>query len=133
MLVALIENPLEVSNPYFLNPSSPPSPCSHPWETVTQAAWRKYPNPISQGVIGTDVVDRKVVDGVLHSHRIVSSKWFIPQWAQRVSKGSICGSGHSGIRNRTVIEETRDRTKVSTAVLCDTDLWPPARASPQDN
>lgn len=73
-----------------LTEDDPPNLClpplySHPWETVTQAAWRKYPNPISQGVIGTDVVERKVVDGVLISHRIVSSKWFIPQWAQRVS------------------------------------------------
>lgn len=59
---------------------------SHPWETVTQAAWRKYPNPISQGVIGTDVIERRVVEGVLHSHRIVSSKWFIPKWAQKVRK-----------------------------------------------
>lgn len=57
---------------------------SHPWETVTQAAWRKYPNPISQGVIGTDVVERQVVDGVLHTHRLVQSKWFIPKWAQKV-------------------------------------------------
>lgn len=59
---------------------------SHPWETVAQAAWRKYPNPMNPAVIGTDVVDRKVVDGVLHTHRLVSSKWGFPGWAQSVSK-----------------------------------------------
>jgi hypothetical protein len=58
---------------------------SHPWETVAQAAWRKYPNPMNPAVIGTDVVDRKVVDGVLHTHRLVSSMWGFPQWAQSVS------------------------------------------------
>ena len=36
---------------------------------VTIGQWQKYPNPINQAVVGTDVVDRKVVDGVLHSHR----------------------------------------------------------------
>lgn len=58
---------------------------SHPWETVATAAWRKYPNPHNPAVIGTDVVERKVVDGVLHTHRLVSSKWGFPRWAQAVS------------------------------------------------
>lgn len=59
---------------------------SHSWETVAQAAWRKYPNPMNPAVIGTDVVERKVVDGVLITHRLVSSKWYFPKWAQAVSK-----------------------------------------------
>ncbi|XP_059617351.1 protein slowmo [Phlebotomus argentipes] len=64
---------------------------NHPWETVTQAAWRKYPNPMNQGVIGTDVVDRKVVNGVLHTHRLVSSKWYFPKWAQKlIGTAKIC-------------------------------------------
>lgn len=58
---------------------------SHPWETVTQAAWRKYPNPMTPSIIGTDVVDRKVVDGVLHTHRLVQSKWYLPKWTHKVS------------------------------------------------
>lgn len=58
--------------------------CSHPWETVAQAAWRKYPNPMNPAVIGTDVVERDIVDGVLHTHRLVSSKWYFPRWAQAV-------------------------------------------------
>jgi len=58
---------------------------SHPWETVTQAAWRKYPNPMNPAVIGTDVIDREVKDGVLFTHRLVSSKWYFPGWARSVS------------------------------------------------
>lgn len=58
---------------------------SHPWETVAQAAWRKYPNPMTPSIIGTDVVERQVVDGVLVTHRLVSSKWYFPRWAQAVS------------------------------------------------
>lgn len=59
---------------------------SHPWETVAQAAWRKYPNPMNPAVIGTDVVERKIVDGVLHTHRLVGSTWYFPRWTQSVSK-----------------------------------------------
>lgn len=58
---------------------------SHPWETVAQAAWRKYPNPMNTAVIGTDVLERRVVNGILHTHRLVSSKWLFPTWAQPVS------------------------------------------------
>uniref|UniRef100_A0A1B6C3K4 PRELI/MSF1 domain-containing protein n=1 Tax=Clastoptera arizonana TaxID=38151 RepID=A0A1B6C3K4_9HEMI len=64
---------------------------NHPWETVAKAAWRKYPNPINPAVIGTDVVERKVVDGVLLTHRLVSSKWGFPTWVQKlVGSPSVC-------------------------------------------
>ncbi|GJQ86130.1 putative PRELI-like family [Trypoxylus dichotomus] len=64
---------------------------NHPWETVATAAWRKYPNPHNPAVIGTDVVERRVVDGVLHTHRLVSSKWYFPRWAQAlIGSAKIC-------------------------------------------
>lgn len=52
---------------------------------MAQAAWRKYPNPMNPAVIGTDVIDRKVINGVLHTHRLVGSTWYFPRWAQSVS------------------------------------------------
>lgn len=58
---------------------------SHSWETVASAAWRKYPNPITPSVLGTDVIDRRVVNGVLHTHRLVSSQWGFPRWTKPVS------------------------------------------------
>ncbi|KAL5281636.1 SLMO2 family protein [Megaselia abdita] len=64
---------------------------NHPWETVTQAAWRKYPNPMTPSIIGTDVVDRKVVDGVLHTHRLVQSKWYLPKWTHKlIGTAKVC-------------------------------------------
>lgn len=53
---------------------------NHPWETVTQAAWQKYPNPMNPAVIGIDVLDRQVKDGVLHTQRLVSTKFGLPSW-----------------------------------------------------
>ncbi|XP_069698308.1 protein slowmo [Periplaneta americana] len=87
---------------------------NHPWETVAQAAWRKYPNPMNPAVIGTDVVDRKVVDGVLHTHRLVSSKWGFPRWAQSiVGSTSVCYASERSEVNpntRHMILKTRNLT-----------------------
>ena len=52
---------------------------------MAQAAWRKYPNPITPSVLGTDVIERNVENGVLHSHRLVSSQWGFPRWTKPVS------------------------------------------------
>jgi len=55
---------------------------NHPWETVAQAAWRKYPNPQNGNVTGLDVLDRKIdSNGILHSHRLMRTEWGLPQWA----------------------------------------------------
>ncbi|XP_065164910.1 protein slowmo [Atheta coriaria] len=73
---------------------------NHPWETVATAAWRKYPNPHNPAVVGTDVVDREVVDGVLHTHRLVSSKWYFPSWAQTIiGNAKICYASEKSLVN----------------------------------
>ena len=47
---------------------------NEPWETVVQAATRKYPNPMNSSVIAVDVVDRNLrPDGVLYSHRLLTT------------------------------------------------------------
>jgi len=64
---------------------------NHSWETVTTGQWQKYPNPHNQAVIGTDVVERKIVDGVLHSHRIISSDWGLAEWVQKlIGANKVC-------------------------------------------
>ncbi len=58
----------------------------HPWETVTTAAWRKYPNPLNPNVVGLDVIDRKVdKKGILKSHRLMRTEWGLPKWVTQVS------------------------------------------------
>ncbi|KAK9504326.1 hypothetical protein O3M35_010686 [Rhynocoris fuscipes] len=87
---------------------------NHPWETVAQAAWRKYPNPMNPAVIGTDVIDRKVVEGVLVTHRLVSSKWGFPRWVQSlIGPANICyASEHSIVdpKTRSMTLKTRNLT-----------------------
>jgi hypothetical protein len=64
---------------------------NHSWEMVSEGQWQKYPNPHNQAVVGTDVVDRRVIDGVLHSSRIISSDWRLADWVQRlIGANKVC-------------------------------------------
>lgn len=87
---------------------------NHPWETVAQAALRKYPNPMNTAVIGTDIIDRQVVNGVLHTHRLVSSKWGFPKWAKAlIGEASVCyASERSEVdpSKRQMVLKTRNLT-----------------------
>ena len=59
--------------------------CRHNWETVVKAAWKKYPNPMNPAVVGIDVLDRYVdKKGVLKSHRLMTTRWGLPEWAKKV-------------------------------------------------
>lgn len=53
----------------------------HPWSTVTQAFWRKYPNDYQSSVYGTDVIERYIdSEGKLHSKRLIISEWNVPSF-----------------------------------------------------
>ncbi|EYC10666.1 hypothetical protein Y032_0054g2486 [Ancylostoma ceylanicum] len=56
----------------------------HDWETVVNAAWRKYPNPMNQGVTGMDVLRQTLQAGKILSERIIQSHFHIPSWATKV-------------------------------------------------
>ncbi|XP_053419481.1 PRELI domain containing protein 3A-like [Nycticebus coucang] len=51
----------------------------HPWDTVAQAATRKYPNLMNPSMVGVDVLDRRVDSrGRLHSLHLLSTEWGLP-------------------------------------------------------
>ncbi len=60
--------------------------CSHPWEVMVEAAYRKYPNPHNPNVRTLDTLERRV-DSVarrLFSHRLFSTMWSIPTVVMKV-------------------------------------------------
>jgi len=57
----------------------------HPWDTVVNAAYRKYPNPISNAVTAIDVVKQEINDGVLRSERLLQSQFHIPSWVTKLT------------------------------------------------
>ncbi|KAI6233055.1 Protein slowmo [Aphelenchoides fujianensis] len=42
----------------------------HPWNTVVNAAYRKYPNPMNGAITGIDVVKQDIDRGVLKTERL---------------------------------------------------------------
>ncbi|XP_030755037.1 protein slowmo [Sitophilus oryzae] len=107
---------------------------NHPWETVATAAWRKYPNPHNPAVIGTDVIERKVVDGVLHTQRLVSSVWYFPKWAQAlIGSAKVCyAAEHSEVNphNRHMILKTINLTFCRHIAVNETLKYIPHPADP---
>lgn len=107
---------------------------NHPWETVAQAAWRKYPNPMNPAVVGIDVVDRKVVNGILVTHRLVSSKWFFPRWAQAlIGTAKICYASEKSEVNpneREMTLKTRNLTFCQYIALDETVKYTPHPSDP---
>ena len=58
--------------------------CSHPWEVMARAAYRKYPNPQNPSVIALDTLERRVSGGKLYSHRLFSTLWNVPPLVLKV-------------------------------------------------
>jgi len=53
----------------------------HPWEMISQAAWRKYPNPTNPNIVAIDVLERKISsNGGLTTERLFTTKFSIPNW-----------------------------------------------------
>lgn len=72
---------------------------NHPWENVVKAALQKYPNPYNPSVIGVDVIDRTIENGILKSHRLMATRWQLPSWINKILGGNrICyASEHSRV------------------------------------
>lgn len=94
----------------------------HPWETVVTAALRKYPNPMNPAVVGLDVVDRHVdKNGVLVSHRLMATKWGMPDFVKRfLHIADVCyGSEHSEVDpvNKKMKLRTRNLTYINNLTI----------------
>merc|ERR1712123_93652 len=98
---------------------------NHNWETVVQGQWQKYPNPHNQAVVGTDVVERKVTEeGVLHSHRIISSDWGLAEWVQQlIGANKVCYASENSIvdpRRRLMEMHSRNLTSSMEGIIVNT-------------
>jgi hypothetical protein len=88
---------------------------NHSWENVVKAALQKYPNPLTPGVIGVDVIDRTILDnGIIKSHRLLMTQWSIAPWIAKLIGGNrTCyASEHSQIdrENKTFSLRSRNLT-----------------------
>ncbi|KAI8491105.1 PRELI domain containing protein 3B-like [Branchiostoma floridae x Branchiostoma belcheri] len=90
----------------------------HPWDTVAQAAWRKYPNPMNPSVVGVDVLDRRVDrEGKLHSHRLLSTEWGLGSFIKKFLPIQMLGGDTCYVSEHSVVDPEK-----KTMVLQSTNL-----------
>jgi len=64
---------------------------NHPFERVTSAFWRKYPNEAASHVKAIDITDRRIDEsGRLITNRIMSCESALPSWIRAAGLPSQC-------------------------------------------
>uniref|UniRef100_A0A3Q0SZV1 PRELI domain containing 3B n=1 Tax=Amphilophus citrinellus TaxID=61819 RepID=A0A3Q0SZV1_AMPCI len=108
---------------------------NHPWETVTNAAMQKYPNPMNPSVFGVDVLNRGVdTEGRLHSTRLLSTEWGLPSLAKSmfgVTRTCTYVQEHSVVDPKEKIFELQS-TNISFTNLVSVDEKLTYKPHPQD-
>lgn len=76
---------------------------AHAWEAVTQASWRKYPNPLSPQVVSVDVLDQHVdpSTGRLHTTRLLGVCSGLPGWLRPILGDNSC---HGLVYEQSVVD-----------------------------
>lgn len=90
---------------------------AYPWEQVTAANWRKYPNEISTHVVAVDVLRRELDPSgtKLISERLITCKQSVPKWILML----IGGSDVSYVREVSTVDlETKTLTLRSCNLTC---------------
>lgn len=74
----------------------------YPWDQVTAANWRKYPNEVSTHVVAVDVLRRELdaTNTVLTTERLITCKQSIPSWLQYF----VGGKNVSYVREVSVVD-----------------------------
>ena len=85
----------------------------HPWEMISQAAWRKYPNPSNPNIVAIDVLDRRMsTEGALTTSRLFTTKFAFPKWIiPFIPLSEYCYSTEKSIVNpstRSMVLESRN-------------------------
>ncbi|QLG73921.1 hypothetical protein HG535_0F04330 [Zygotorulaspora mrakii] len=74
----------------------------YPWDQVTAANWKKYPNEVSTHVIAVDVLKRELIDNgqKLVSERLITVKQGVPKWIMM----AMGGTNVSYVREVSVVD-----------------------------
>lgn len=106
----------------------------HPFERVTSAFWRKYPNESSAHVKAIDITDRRVDEqGRLITNRIMSCESAIPSWLRTAGLPSQCFVAESSVvdpRSRSMVVKSSNLSGASLLVVEETCTYQQCAASP---
>eukprot|EP00127_Corallochytrium_limacisporum_P007070 Clim_evm30s241 gene=Clim_evmTU30s241 len=107
-----------------------------PWEEVTAAFWRKYPNPHSRHVLSTDLLDRRVdeAEGKMYSTRLLLKTKKVPAVAQRFVSGGKAWVIEKSVvdsKAKTMETTTQNLTYKNVLSVCETVTYRPHPDNPR--
>lgn len=77
----------------------------HDFATVTNAFWRKYPNPLSPHVKEVECLDREITpEGHLVTRRLLACEQSVPSWMR-----ALCDSPLGYIAETTTVDATEQK------------------------
>jgi len=86
----------------------------HPFDRVTSAFWRKYPNEHASHIKGIDCFQRRIDDnGRLITHRIMSCESPVPSWLACAGLPSYCFAAEVSVVDpvtKTMVVKSRNLT-----------------------
>jgi hypothetical protein len=96
----------------------------HPFERVTTAFWRKYPNDYAAHVKAIDVTERKMSEeGFLVSNRIMSCESAVPGWLASCGLPSHCFVAETSVVDpvtKKMVVKSRNLTGASIMTIEET-------------
>jgi len=96
----------------------------HPFDRVTSAFWRKYPNDLATHVKAIDVTERTInADGQLVTNRIMTCENAIPPWLTAVGLPPVCHVAETSIvdpQAQEMVVKSRNLTGSSLIVIEET-------------
>jgi len=96
----------------------------HPFERVTSAFWRKYPNEAASHVKAIDITDRRIDEqGRLITNRLMSCQSSLPSWACAAGLPQRCYVAESSIvdpANKQMVVKSQNLSGASLMVVEET-------------
>ncbi|XP_078344462.1 PRELI domain-containing protein 1, mitochondrial-like [Oculina patagonica] len=59
------------------------------WDQVTNAFWKRYPNPFSRHVLSEDIISRSLVGNKLVTKKLTTKTNSLPRWAERFVSSKV--------------------------------------------
>lgn len=96
----------------------------HPFERVTSAFWRKYPNDLASHVRAVDITDRRIDDqGRLITNRITACHSALPSWLRAAGLPQTCYVAEASVvdpATRTMVVKSANLSGASVMVVEET-------------
>lgn len=106
----------------------------HPFERVTSAFWRKYPNDAAAHVKAIDITDRRLdSEGRLITNRIMSCQSALPSWLRAAGLPQTCMVAETSIvdpKSRTMVVKSANMSGSSMMVVEETCTYTQSATAP---